>query len=140
MPKPLPIEFRRKVVDTYNAGDGTIEEIAKRFCISFNSVIRWLHLDQFTDDISPKRYKGGPAPKISDESLPLLRALVEEKPDRTCVELAEIWSARFQCEVRRTTIAVALERANISLKKRRFELPNATSKRTLKSAEFLQQN
>lgn len=126
MPKPLPIEFRRKVVDTYNAGDGTIKEIAKRFCISFNSVIRWIHFDQFTDDISPKRYKGGPAPKISNESLPLLKALVEEKPDRTLVELAEIWSTRFQCDVRRTTISVALQRAGLSLKKRRFVLPNAT--------------
>ena len=126
MPKPLPLEFRRKVVDTYNAGDGTIKEIAQRFCISFNSVIRWIHFDQLTNDISPKPYTGGLQPKISDESLPILVALVEEKPDRTLTELAEIWSTRFQCQVRRSTMHVALQRAGISLKKRRFGLQSAT--------------
>lgn len=126
MPKPLPLEFRRKVVDAYNAGDGTMEQLARRFCISFNSVIRWINFERFTGDISPKPHGGGPPPKIADESLPLLRALVEEKPDRTLVELAEIWSSRFQCKVSRSTISVALQRAGLSLKKRRFGLAKAT--------------
>jgi transposase len=126
MPKPLPVEFRRKVVDAYNAGDGTMKALAQRFCISFNSVVRWIDFDRFTGDISPKPHRGGVPPKIPDEILPLLRALVEEKPDRTLAELAEIWSTRFKCEVRRTTISVALQRAGLSLKKRLFGLPNAT--------------
>jgi transposase len=126
MPKPLPVEFRRKVVDTFNAGDGTMKELAQRFCISFNSVVRWIDFDRFTDDISPKPHGGGPPPKIPDESLPLLIALVEEKPDRTLVELAAIWSTRFKCEVRRSTISLALQRAGLSRKKKRFGLLNAT--------------
>ena len=126
MPKPLPVEFRRKVVDAYNAGDGTMKELAKRFSISFNSVVRWIDFDRFTNDISPKPHGGGLPPKIPDESLPILAALVEEKPDRTLVELAEIWSTRFECQVRRNTISKALQRARLSLKKRRFGHPNVT--------------
>jgi transposase len=59
MPKPLPVEFRRKVVDAYNAGDGTMKELAQRFCISFKSVVRWIDFDRFTNDISPKPHGGG---------------------------------------------------------------------------------
>ena len=125
MPKPLPVEFRRKVVDAYNAGDGTMKELAQRFCISFKSVVRWIDFDRFTDDLSPKPHGGGHLQKIPDESLPLLKALVAEKPDRTLVELAEIWSTRFQCQVRKSTIGNALQRAKLPRKKRRFGLPSA---------------
>lgn len=125
MPKPLPVEFRRKVVDAYNAGDGTMKELAQRFCISFKSVVRWIDFDRFTDDISPKPHGGGLPPKIPDESLPLLKALVAEKPDRTLVELAEIWSTQFQCQVGKSTIGNALQRAKLPRKKRRFGLPSA---------------
>lgn len=137
MPKALPIELRRKVVDAYNAGDGTMKELAQRFCISFKSVVRWIDFDRFTGDLSPKPHAGGKGPKIPDSNLPTLIALVAEKPDRTLTELAEVWSKRFQCEVKRSTMSVALQRAGLSRKKRPFGHVNEIQRKILKNAKTL---
>ena len=42
MPKPYPEEFRRDVVAVARRGESSLEQIAKDFGISINSVNNWL--------------------------------------------------------------------------------------------------
>ena len=121
MPIPLPIELRARVVDAFNAGGGTLSELAERFSISVASVFRWTKLDEHYSDLSPKSYTGGgPKLKIPDEDLYKLRALVLEKPDRTVMETAAEWNRRYFQSVGNAVMHRALVRAGFSFKKRLF--------------------
>jgi transposase len=120
MPIPLPIELRSRVVDAFNAGEGTLRELSDRFSISISSVFRWTKLDEHYSDISPKPHSGHREHKISNQDLEKLRALVLEKPDRTVKELAAEWNARYSESVGNAVMGRALLRAGLPFKKRLF--------------------
>lgn len=116
MPTSISNDFRRRVVNAYNEGEGTYPEIARRFAVSINSVIRWVHLERYTGNLSPKKHPPKKR-KIEDEQLPLLKDIVLEKPDRTVTEVMEEWNKRFHTVVSRATVGQALLRAGLSFKK-----------------------
>jgi|GEM_PF-1739840 len=48
MPKPISTDFRRCVVDAYLAGEGGYKKLASRFSLSWNSVRRWVYLEEIS--------------------------------------------------------------------------------------------
>lgn len=53
VPKPYPEEFRRDVVAVARRGDASLEQIAKDFGISVNSVTNWLKRADVEDGVKP---------------------------------------------------------------------------------------
>ena len=53
MPKPYPEEFRRDVVAVARRGESSLEQIAKDFGISINSVNNWLRKADVDDGVKP---------------------------------------------------------------------------------------
>jgi transposase len=121
MPAPLPIELRTRVVNAYNDGEGTVEEIAARFCVCARSLFRWLALERCINDLSPKDSSHGPPPKIPPDKFTELHELCSEKPDSTIAELANAWSQRTGRSVSRSAMGRALLRARLTFKKKLFE-------------------
>lgn len=118
MPKPLPIELRRRAIDVIDMGAGTYQEVAERFSVHMCTVYRWNQLDKLTNDLSPKPIGGFHGDlKIPDGQLPLVQALVAEKSDRTVTELMTEWNRRYNSNVSRATMGRALLRANLPYKK-----------------------
>lgn len=124
MPKPLPLELRSRVVNAYNDGEGSVREIAQRFCVCARSIFRWLALERCSNDLSPKQARKGPAPKISEKSFDELNDFCMRKPDRTVAELAQDWSKEKDQPISRSSMGRALLRAGLSLKKRLSDQPN----------------
>lgn len=118
MPIPLPIELRSRVVAAFEAGLGSMNEIAERFNVSVSSVSRWSRLSQIYGEANPKPHAGGPPLKIFDTELNKVIELLKEKPDRTLTELTACWNERHQTKVCRSSINRALLRAGITFKKR----------------------
>jgi len=54
---------------------------------------------------------------IGDDDLDKIRALVEEKPDRSIKELTTEWNLKNERSVSRSVMGRALLRANLSFKK-----------------------
>ena len=121
MAKPLPIELRDRVVNAYNDGEGSANEIAKRFCICARSVFRWLALDRCASNLSPKDGPRGFPPKIPPDRFTELAELCAEKPDRSVAEIAMAWNARMGEAVSRSAMGRALLLAGLTFKKRRFK-------------------
>lgn len=128
MPAPLPIELRSRAVDSYTNGEGSIHEIAKRFCICARSLFRWLALGRSGNDLSPKQFRRGFAAKISPDEYSILGELCSEKSDRTVAELAQAWCQKTGKVVSRSAMGRALLKAGLTLKKRRFEQSNENEK------------
>jgi transposase len=123
MPAALSVDLRTRAVDAYEAGEGTEEEIAARFAISTSSLRRWMKRKKATLSLEPSRGRRGPEPHIRESERPALRALVDEKPDRTLAELCEQWRLR-------TTVGVSISNMQRVLARMDISKKNASCRRT----------
>lgn len=129
MPAPLDLDLRRRVVEAYEGGDGTVEEVAARFVVGPASLKRWVWRWRATGSFEPKARKGGRPPKVDAACDEVLRDLVAAQPDAFCWELAERLHERTGVEVDEDTIGRALTRLGITRKKKRSK-PRSSSERT----------
>jgi transposase len=53
MPKPYPEEFRRDVVAVARRGEASLEQIAKDFGVSANSITNWLKKADIDEGVKP---------------------------------------------------------------------------------------
>ena len=116
--RPYPIELRQRIVEAYEAGEGSIEELAERFAVHRSTVINLLRLYRQTGALEPRPHAGGNPGKVHDKDMQTLRELVGEKNDRTQTELAEQLALRGRCKVHQTTIGRALRWLRMTRKKK----------------------
>ena len=128
MPTPLPIELRSRAVNAYLNGEGSVDEVAKRFCICARSLFRWLALERSGNELGPKHFQHGFAAKISPEEYPILADLCSEKSDRTIAEFAQAWCEKTGKMISRSAMGRTLLKAGLTLKKRHFGLSNEIEK------------
>lgn len=126
MPAPLDADLRLRVVQTYESGDATVEEVAERFRVGPASLKRWVARWRATGSVEPKKAVGGRPPKIDAACDAVLRELVAEQPDAYCWELAERLHERTGVQVDEDTIGRALTRLGVTRKKRRSRLRNSS--------------
>jgi transposase len=81
-------------------------------------VQNYLNLERETGSVEPRPHGGGPAPRLDDAGVRELRAVVEEKNDRTLDEIANELDRRRQVRVGRTTVWRVLDRLGITRKKK----------------------
>jgi transposase len=140
MPAPLPPELRERVVAHHKeTGDGRVL-LGRLFRVGSATAYRWITQEAETGTVTAKvPVRRGREPKIPDARLEELRALVDEKSDRTLDELCTAWCARTGVLVDDATMHRALVRANLSLKKRRSGSSTVrvrtSSKRSARSAK-----
>lgn len=126
MPAPLDTDLRLRVVQTYEDGDATVEEVAERFCVGPASLKRWVWQWRATGSVEPKERVGGRPPKVDAACDVVLRELVAAQPDAYCWELADRLHARTGVQVDEDTVGRALTRLGITRKKRRSRLRNSS--------------
>ena len=83
------MDLRERVVRAIDAGEGTQEQIAKRFSVSSRWIRGLLARRAATGSIAPKPHAGGRKRLIQGEVAEALRAAVGEAPDATLEELRE---------------------------------------------------
>ena len=117
MSKPLSTDLRERVVGAYLRGEGTYEEIAKRFGIGEASVSRLLARYRATKTVDPEPHGGGQPALVPVEKYPVLKALIAEQADRTVEELRAIWQKRFKVKLSRSAMQRAVLKAGLRWKK-----------------------
>lgn len=124
MPAPLPPQLRERVVAHHEAtGLGRVL-LSQIFRVGSSTAYRWIQLAKTTGSVEPKApVRSGPVPKLPDEKLDDLRALVVERPDRTLKELCACWHEKFGVLLGISTMDRAIARAGLSLKKKRSASP-----------------
>ena len=110
------IEFRRKVVEAYESGEGGYNTIAERFTIGRSSVQRWVALFRSSGHLRPRR-KGGGTP--SDISVAEVEEIVVRLGDATADEITAEYNRGRRGRRRRhvSSIKRALHRAGFVVKK-----------------------
>jgi transposase len=130
---PYSIDLRRRIVDTYRKGEGSVREVATRFAVAPNTVQNYLNLERATGSVAPRPHGGGPTPKLDAAGVQQVRTLLEERNDQTLDELRQQLAARHQVQVSRSIMWRAVLRAGMTRKKRRY-VPASKSGPTCKGS------
>jgi transposase len=131
--KPYHSDLRRRIVDAYRKAEGSVRELAVRFKVAPRTVQNYLNLERETGSVEPRPHGGGPVPKLGDAGVRELRAVVEEKNDRTLNEIADELDRRRHVRVGRTTVWRILNRLGLTRKKRRVEPRNRLGPKSRRS-------
>lgn len=133
--RPYHTDLRKRIVDAYQKAEGSVRELAARFKVAPKTVQNYLNLERETGSVEPRPHGGGPAPKVDDAGVQELRAVVEEKNDRTLDELANELDRRHHVRVGRTTVWRILDRLGITRKKRLNALRNRNGPKSRRSVK-----
>jgi len=112
--KAYSLDFRCVVINVYESGEGTVEDVAEQFGVGTAFVKKMLRLHRAGERLEPKH--GGGA--LTAEAREQLRAAVKTRPDATLGELKEVLSSVCQVEVSAPTVCRELQKLELPRKKR----------------------
>jgi len=85
--KTLSMDLRERILDSYDRGEGTREEVAVRFRVSLGMVKKLLAQRRRTGEIGARHRHSGRKPKLLEVHHRQMRTLLRAKPDLTLEEL-----------------------------------------------------
>jgi len=115
--KAYSLDFREKIIDIYFTERMSIRKLARRFGVAKSFIENLLKRLRETGDILPKPHGGGPQPKLNEEQLQFVRALVEADNDATLDELRERLAAETLISISRSTMGRIVQRLKLTRKK-----------------------
>jgi transposase len=115
--KAYSLDFRCVVINAYESGEGTVEDVAEQFGVGTAFVKKMLRLHRAGERLEPK-HGGGAQAKLPAEAREQLRAAVKTRPDATLGELKEVLSSGCQVEVSAPTVCRELQKLELPRKKR----------------------
>src|SRR5262245_52107734 len=126
-------DFRRKVVQAYEAGRGSQRVLARLFGVSLSFVQELLQRYRQTGSVAPKPHGGGKPSKVAPHGAEIVR-LHTEQPDASLAERCEQLAKRTRVRVSRMTMSRALDRLELTRKKRPFAPLSKIRRRSRKNA------
>ncbi len=129
MAKTYSNDLRRKLLEAYDRGEGSLRELAERFGVSSPYAWNISAQRKRTGQVERVEQRHGPASKITPTVQQQLRRWVRQQPDLTLAEMQQrLWeSARLAVSVAR--LWQVLRRMNLRLKKSHSTPRNRTVRR-----------
>jgi transposase len=110
-------DLRCLVVNAYESGEGTIDEVAEQFGVGTAFVKKMLRRHRAGESLKP-RHGGGGQPLLNDEHRSWLRVAVETRPDASLRELKEFLAVECRITVSEPTLCRELQKLKLPRKKR----------------------
>src|SRR5436309_12361574 len=85
---PYSMDLRRRVAEAVDNQEGSLRQLARRFCVSVTFITRLSRLRRQTGSLTPRPHGGGHHPALDEAGQRRLRQLLKEQPDATLEELA----------------------------------------------------
>ncbi|PSB17667.1 transposase [Phormidesmis priestleyi ULC007] len=117
--QPYSTSFREKVVQAYQVGNTSVRKVAARFDVSKAFVQKMLKQQEVAGHLTPGKPGGGMKGKLAGREVQLAE-MVEQHPDATLVEYCEYWGETHQQWVSASTMCRALQKAELTRKKRLY--------------------
>jgi len=116
----LSLDLRERILKAYDKGQGTRDEIARRFDVSLGMVKKLLQQRRDTGCIKSRHHLAGRKKTIVAEHRIAIRQHLKRKPDMTLAELRE--ALGLSCTL--PAIHYVLVDMGLTYKKRRSALPS----------------
>lgn len=82
-------DLRRKLLQAYDEGEGTLEELAERFRVSVSWAKKISARRTRTGEIDAPRWRHGPLSRVTEAIAEWMREQIRQQPDMTLRELQE---------------------------------------------------
>lgn len=115
MRKPISLDLRERIVEAYQAKEGTREEVARRFKVSVGLVKKLLQQQSHTGDLRPRYRFCGRKARLMPAHGGQLKALLAKEPELTMEQM----KARLGLDCTVGAIHVVLAKLGLTYKKRR---------------------
>ena len=117
MPAPYSIDLRQRVINAYEAKEGSQRQIAERFQVSQSFIKRLIRRYRETGTVEAKAHGGGAIAIIKQSELEQIKQLVNEQPDALLRELCERWELKTGIKPSISTMHRRLEKLKLTTKK-----------------------
>jgi transposase len=87
--KTLSLDLRKRIVDCYDEGERTQQEVADRYRVSVGMVKKLLAQRKHTGDLAPRHHQSGRKALLTSTHRRRIGQLVKDQPDVTLEELRE---------------------------------------------------
>jgi transposase len=114
--RPSATDFRRKVVQAYERGEGSQREVARLFGVRLSFVQALLHRYRHTGSVEPKPHGGGNPGKIGPY-LSVVEQLHRQQPDASLAERCKHLAVTAPVHIGRTTMPRVLKQLGLTRKK-----------------------
>jgi transposase len=118
------LDLRERILAAYDEGEGTREDVARRFRVSLGMVKKLLQQRRHTGSIAPRHHLAGRKPRIVQVHQRQMRTLLGQKPDLTLQELRN--ALGLECSLQ--AIHVVLGKMGLTYKKRLSAQRNRTAR------------
>jgi transposase len=121
-------DLRRKLLEAYHSGKGSLTDLAELFGTSVswakNVSSTFLHTGKMEGPVGGKR---GRRSRVTSEALEYLASRVKEQPDLTLARLREDLEREYGIQIGHSQLWVILKRMGLRFKKSRSVPPNRTA-------------
>ena len=130
MAKAYSDDLRRKLLEAYDRGDGSLRELAKRFGVSVPWAWKISSQRRRSGQMERVEQRHGPPSRMTAAVQASLRGLVRQQPDATLRELQQRLWASERVGVSFQHLWRVLQNMGLRLKKSRSTLRNKTRPRS----------
>jgi len=125
--KAYSIDFREKILKAYEQGNTSIRKVASRFDVSKSFVQKLLEIKKTQGNVAPKQQGGGMKSELDGYEIQLA-TMVEKYPNATLSQYCEYWGKTHNLWISKSTMCRALQKQQLTLKKRRDVAVKAQNK------------
>lgn len=127
----ISLDLRERILEAYDEGVSTREQVARRFRVSLGMVKKLLQQRRHSGDIRARHHLAGRKPQIVAEHREKMGLLLKKEPDLSLKELRE--ALGLKCSLQ--AIHVVLGKMEMTLKKRLSVPANKTARTSPMRAE-----
>jgi transposase len=120
--KPYSNDLRRKIVELYEGGDHSLDQVADLFGVSLATVKNFLRRKRLTGSSDALPHAGGKPPSLNEKARSSVREAIKENNDLTLKELRNLLKGKHKKEVSLPTISRLLQTLGLPRKKSRSTL------------------
>lgn len=126
----LSMDLRERILASYDRGEGTRDQIARRYKVSLGMVKKLIQQRRHSGDIAPRHHLSGRKPLILASHKKAMKELLARRPDMTLEELRD--ATGLSCTL--PAIHYALAAIGLTYKKRRSAPASKTAPTSSKPA------
>jgi transposase len=124
--KPYSNDLRRRIVEAYESGDYTQDEVAELFGVCSATIRNLLRRKMETGSIDALPHAGGRAPTLAEDERQMLPSLVKDHDDATLAELCKLAERQFKKSLSTSSLCRLLQALGLPRKKSRSTPLSAT--------------
>jgi transposase len=128
MPRAYSNDLRRKFLQAYDEGEGTLEELAEQFRVSLSWAKKVSARRTRTGEVEAPVWRHGPVSRVTAEVQEWIRRQIRAQPDTTLQELREQLEEAKHVRLSMGRMWLALRQLGLPLKKKRSTPKSKTVK------------